>query len=423
MGLFSNYIGQISPLFRTNLHPHQGYFTPRKIKSLLSLYNPLRGEVVQTFNTKTMMKISTKRLFAVALLALTSSCATEEMSSQPISLKDAYAEYFPVGVALGAHTYADPKADSLIKYQFNTITAENCMKPHHIGAKEGEYNFAEADAMLEYAEANSFKVRGHALVWHESSPEWFFAPEEDGSPVTKELVYKRLRTYIYNVVSHFKGRVYCWDVVNEAISDERKEGAYMRENSPWYKLCGEEFIEKAFTFAHEADPDALLFYNDYSVVYDWKRCRVIRMIKELQAKGVPIHGMGIQAHWNIASPTKEELVRTIKEFRELGLVLHITELDMRCNPHWAGGGLTAEDYSHAIYEYSEDLERRQAEQYKMFFETFREYKDDIKSVTFWNLYDGNTWLDRRKGNIGRNYPLLFDDEMRAKSCYNAVTNF
>lgn len=341
--------------------------------------------------------------------------------SGSVGLKDFYHEYFPIGVALGASTYADHKQDSLIRTNFNTITAENCMKPHHIGVAEGEYNFVEADDMIAYAEQNGMSVRGHTLLWHQSTPDWFFANDTEGNAATKELVYERLRVYIYEVMHHFKGRVYCWDVVNEAISDDKTH--YFREQSPWYELCGEEFIEKAFTYAHDADPDALLFYNDYSVVYKWKRDKVIKMIKSLQAKGVPIHGIGIQAHWNVVSPTKEQLVETIEEFISLGLILHITELDVRLSPHWAGGQLTAEDYAHAVYDYDPKSEVLQTAQYKMIFDTFREYRDNIKSVTFWNLYDKITWLDLRKGNIGRNYPLLFDDEMNPKPPFNEVVNF
>ncbi len=357
----------------------------------------------------------------IAVATLLSGCCAGPNDDSRNSLAESYKEYFPVGVALGAHTYAEPRADSLIRRHFNTITAENCMKPHHIGRKEGEYNFEEADKLIAYAEQNGMSVRGHALLWYQSAPKWFFADAEDGSPATKELIYERLRTYIHTVVGHFKGQVYCWDVVNEAISD--KDDEYIRQDSLWYEHCGAEFIEKAFTYAHEADPDALLFYNEYSLVFPDKRDKTIRLIKDLQAKGVPIHGVGMQSHWNIEYPTREVLEETIEALGSLGLIVHCTELDVRMSPHWAGGQLTVEDYDNAVYEYSEELEAKQSAQYKMIFETFREYKDIVKSVTFWNLYDSQTWLDRRKGNIGRNYPLLFDDEMRPKECYYEVVDF
>lgn len=352
-------------------------------------------------------------------LALATGCSSVEQSKP--TLKDQYAEYFPIGIALGAHTYQSPKADSLITTQFSSVTAENCMKPLHVGISEGKYNFEQADQMIAYAQANGMVVRGHTLLWHQSAPKWFFADDAQGNAASKELIYSRLRQYIHDVVGHFKGRVYCWDVVNEAVSDDGE--TFMREESPWFKHCGDEFMEKAFIYAREADPNVQLFYNDYSVVYKDKRDRVIKLIKGLQSKGVPIDGIGIQGHWNIASPTREELVATIEDFKALGLRIHITELDVRMSSHWAGGELTAEDYDHAVYELSPELDERQTDQYNMIFETLREYRDDIESVTFWNLYDKDTWLDRRHGNIGRNYPLLFDDDMKTKSAYDAVVNF
>ncbi len=372
-----------------------------------------------------IMKIRNGVILKVSLISTLSllflRCGAESKQDPRESLKAAYEQYFPIGVALGAHTYADPRADSLIVRHFNTITAENCMKPHHVGRHAGEYNFDEADKLITYAEQNGMSVRGHALVWYQSAPEWFFAPADDGSPVTPELAYERLRTYIHSVVGHFKGRVYCWDVVNEAISD--KKGEYLREDNNWHKLCGGEFIEKAFIYAREADPDALLFYNEYGITYPEKRNATIKLIKELQAKGVPIDGIGMQSHWNIEHPTREALETTIEEFSKLGLIIHSTELDVRMSSHWAGGQLTAEDHEHAVYEYTSELEERQTKQYKMIFETFREHADKVRSVTFWNLYDKQTWLDRRKGNLGRHYPLLFDDDMAPKECYFSTVNF
>ncbi len=360
-----------------------------------------------------------KILLFVALSALV-SCAPQ---SKEQTLKSAYKDYFPIGVALGENTFKDAKQDSLISLQFSSVTAENCMKPHQIGVAEGEYNFEPADCMLDYVEENGMVMRGHTLLWHSAAPDWFFAPDKDGNEASKELILSRLERYITDVVTHFKGRVYCYDVVNEAISDNPNH--YLRQNSVWYKHFGDsEFIEMAFKYAHAADPDALLFYNDYSVVNASKRANIINLVKELQAKDTPIHGIGIQGHWNIASPTREELVATIEDVKALGLKVQVTELDVRVNPHWAGGALTIEeDKKHAIYEFTPELSAKLTAQYKMIFDTFREYRDVLSGVTFWNLYDGNTWLDRRQGNLGKNYPLLFDENMQPKEAYSAVVNF
>ncbi len=363
-----------------------------------------------------------KSLLVVALAAATlaTSCCSKETTP---TLKESYKDYFPVGVALGANTFKDVKKDSLISLHFNSATAENCMKPHQIGIAEGEYDFKPADDMIAYAESNGMVMRGHTLLWHSAAPDWFFAPDADGKEATKELILARLERYITDVLTHFKGRVYCWDVVNEAISDNPNE--YLRTQSVWYEHFGSsEFIEMAFKYAHAADPDVLLFYNDYSVINASKRANIIKLVKELQAKGTPIHGVGIQGHWNIVSPTREELVATIEDVNALGLKVQVTELDVRVNPHWAGGALTIEeDEKHAVYELTPELNDKLTAQYKMIFDTFREYSNVLSSVTFWNLYDGDTWLDLRKGNLGYNYPLLFDNEMQPKDAFYSVVNF
>ena len=362
-----------------------------------------------------------KTLLFAALLALV-SCTPENKQSVDQTLKSAYKDYFPIGVALGGRTMGQPLCDSLVAAQFSSVTAENYMKPMQIARQEGVYDFAAADKLYDFAAEHGMKMRGHTLLWHASTPAWFFAPDADGNQATKELVLKRLEGYIKKVVGHYKGRVYCWDVVNEALSD--KEGGFLREDSPWNQLFGStEYIEKAFIYAHEADPDALLFYNDYSVVYPSKQPQVLRLVKELQAKGVPIHGVGMQAHWDIYNPSCEQVESTIEKFKELGLQVHITELDLKTNKQQGGGQLVAQDQEFAVYELTPELEAQQSAQYKMLFETFRKHKDVVRSVTFWNLHDGATWLDERKNNVGRAFPLLFDENLQTKEAYDAVVNF
>lgn len=248
-----------------------------------------------------------------ALIALTQivACDTFSTPSSRDSLRVAYSDYFPIGVALGAHTYATHKADSLIRQHFNTITAENCMKPHHIGRHEGQYNFKQADEMIAYAWANGMSVRGHALVWYQSAPEWFFADAPDGSPVTRELVYERLRTYIHAVVSHFKGRVYCWDVVNEAISD--KPGEYLREDDNWHKLCGGEFIEKAFIYARLT---LMHFYSIMSMVLPTPRRETTQssLSKIYKPKGCQFTALVCRAIGTLSTLHERLLLRQSKSF-------------------------------------------------------------------------------------------------------------
>lgn len=361
-----------------------------------------------------MMK---KQIFLLLLSnMLATSCVFAEKT-----LKESYKDIFHVGVALSTDVYKEAQANELIQQQFNSVTAENCMKPHALCPKEGAYNFEAADHMVNYALSHGMKVRGHALLWHQSAPDWFFAPE-NGKPATKEIIYQRLREYIHTVVKHFKGRVYCWDVVNEAISDRGDE--FYRTNSVWYKACGDaEFIEKAFIYAREADPDVQLFYNDYEVVNPLKRAKIIGMISVFKSKGIPIDGVGLQGHWNISYPTQYQLESTLKQISTLGIEMHVTELDVRVNDKANGGQLQAEREANAIYELTDELVAKQEKQYKMIFDTFRKYKHNIQSVTFWNVHDGNTWLDLRTNNVGKNFPLLFDENMQPKSSYYKVTQF
>ncbi len=336
------------------------------------------------------------------------------------TLKQAYANYFDIGVSLPASIVNDKKSQTLVAREFSSITAENCMKPLLLSPIKGEYEFAAADSLIDLAISNGQKIRGHALLWHFQSPDWFFDPTPDGNKPSKEIVFGRLRTYIHDVVGHFKGRVYAWDVVNEAISDNVDE--FLRA-SKWSEHCGEDFIMKAFEYAHEADPDAELYYNDYSVIYPIKRAKIIKLISSLQARGIPITGLGIQAHWNIAEPTRPQLVETIEQLKVLNIKLHITELDLRVTTSSLGGQITADTRAKAIYDFTPELSKRQADQYDMIFDVFRQYKDIIGNVTFWCLSDGNTWLDVRWNSVGKNFPLLFDPELKPKEAYYRVTQF
>jgi endo-1,4-beta-xylanase len=212
------------------------------------------------------------------------------------------------------------------------------------------------------------------------------------------------------VVSRYKGTVYAWDVVNEVISDNPNE--YFR-NSQWYRICGEEFVEKAFEYAHAADPDALLFYNDYNETVPQKREKIYKMVKALKDKGVPINGVGLQSHWSIHDIKEGAVDSTIAKFAELGLKVQITELDIKVQPNGNRRDSTV--------GYTPEREKMQNEAYEMVFRMFRKYKDVISGVTFWNVSDRYSWLDRRGG--GKAYPLLFDTTYKPKPAYWQVVGF
>ena len=185
-----------------------------------------------------------------------------------------------------------------------------------------------ADSIVNFAQQNGIKVRGHNLCWHEQTPNWIFKGKVGGE-VTKAILLQRLKTHITTVVNRYKGKIYAWDVVNEAIDDNPNNDL---RNSRWYQICGEDYILKAFEYAHAADPDAQLFYNDYNTERPEKRERIYRLLKRLKDKGVPIHGIGLQAHWSLQEPTEDELVSAIKRYASLGLKIQFTELDISIYP-------------------------------------------------------------------------------------------
>jgi len=325
-----------------------------------------------------------------------------------VSLYKKYQAYFPIGAAVSARVLKS--ADTvLIISQYNSLVAENHMKPMWIQPKENAFSFANADLIAAFAKRHNMKLRGHTLVWHNQTPNWFF--KEDDQPVSKEVLKERMRKHIQTVVSRYKDAVYGWDVVNEAISEEK--GEYLRTSSPWYKILGEEFIELAFRYAHEADPKAKLFYNDFNTWQPEKRDKIIRLVKSLQEKGVPIDGIGMQGHWKIGSPTKKQIETTIDMFAALGVTVQITEFDvsMYQSDKDIQGEMTPE------------LEQQQADYYQMCFEVFRAKKDKISGVTFWGVADNYTWLNNFPVRNRKNYPLLFDTKLQPKKAFDQVVNF
>jgi endo-1,4-beta-xylanase len=248
--------------------------------------------------------------------------------------------------------------------------------------------------------ANQLKVRGHNLCWHSQAPRWMFT-NAAGDTVTKEVLLQRLKEHITTVVNRYKGQIYAWDVVNEAISD--RPGEYLR-NSAWYRICGEEFIAKAFEYAHAADPDALLFYNDYNEINPVKRDKMYKLVKSLKDAGVPIHGIGLQGHWAINEPSEEELNNTIKKFADLGLKIQVTELDISV---YAKEHNARERKQKTPIQNSLLIKRTaQIEMYKRCFKVFEKYKKSLTSVTFWNISDRSSWLDNFPVSGRKDYPLI-----------------
>lgn len=304
---------------------------------------------------------------------------------------------------------------ALIVNQFNSLTAENAMKMGPIHPRENEYFWKDADSIAAFAKAHRMKLRGHNLCWHTQAPAWMFKNEK-GDTVSKEVLLQRLRDHITTVVNRYKDYVYGWDVVNEAIDDN--DTVFYRK-SQWYRICGEDFIAKAFEYAHAADPKAVLFYNDYNTENPKKREKIYQMVKKLKEAGIPIHGVGLQGHWSVNNPSREELEKSITLFSSLGLQVQVTELDVSV---YAGrqGGQMIQGRRDTTATFTPEMEQQQREKYKMVFDVFRRYKGEMTGITFWNVSDRYSWLD---GRGRKNYPLLFDVNRQPKKAYWDVVDF
>jgi len=348
------------------------------------------------------------------LLTMT-SCATDPKG--PPTLKSAYKKDFLIGVAVNQHQYSgeDARGDSIIKANFDSISPENILKWALVHPRPDTYLFEGADQYVNFGEANHMLLVGHTLVWHNQTPRWVFQ-ETNGQPVDRETLLRRMHDHIRTVVGRYKGRIKVWDVVNEALNDN---GTLRR--SPWMKIIGEDYIAKAFQYAHEADPEAVLRYNDYALEMEPKRNGAIALLKKLQAQGVPVTAIGLQGHCNLSFPTMEQEDAAIAAFARLNLQVMATELDIDCSR--GGQRTTSADIAanaqaqggenSSAGGLSDALQQQLARRYADLFGVFRKHKDAIKLVTFWGVTDADSW--RARGN-----PLLFDRNGRPKPAFDAV---
>jgi endo-1,4-beta-xylanase len=340
------------------------------------------------------------------------------------SLHEKYEELFPIGAAVDSQSYMTHAA--ILTQHFNSVTPENEMKFESLQGTQGSFTYAAADAIVNFALQNAMKVRGHTLVWHSQNPSWLFAG------ASRDTLLTRMRTHISNVMGHFKGKVYLWDVVNEAIMEDgnyRTGAEEEGKQSEWYEIIGEDYIAEAFRAAHEADPDAKLFYNDYYDYIPAKQQGIYNMLKGLIEDGVPIHGVGMQTHLNIEPSTNSSnqayyqnvanLEDAIELYSSLGLEVQVTEMDVSL---YIPGVTYTTDTFYTQATFTEALQIQQAERYRAFFELFRKHADSITSVTLWGIADDNTWLSEFSSGR-KDFPLLFDTAHKPKQAYDAVVDF
>jgi endo-1,4-beta-xylanase len=327
------------------------------------------------------------------------------------TLAQAYADYFDIGVAIGKR-HLTSHADILSRGDFTSVTAENAMKFESLEPREGEFNFSEADEIVDFAQRKGLKVRGHCLVWHQQTPAWVFLGK-DGKPAAPELLRERMARHIERVVGHFKGAVYAWDVVNEAVQD--KEDGQLLRQSPWLEILGPGFVAEAFRLANKVDPQALLFYNDYNEIDQPKRERILKLLSSLKAGGVPVGGMGMQGHYGPYWPDMAEVAKSVDAYSDLGLTVHLTEVDMSMYS-WTHG-------PSPLKEPTQDMVDNQTKRYAELFKLLRDRKGKVGSVTFWCVADDATWLDYFPEFGRKNWPTLFDVAHAPKPAYFAVRDF
>ncbi len=360
-----------------------------------------------------------------ALASLFTGCAMGR-AENVATLKEAFSKDFPIGVAVNQRQFMgeDTNGVALITAQFNSLAPENVLKWEAVHPRRGTngYNFAPGDAYVAFGEKNKMLIVGHTLAWHSQTPRWVFQ-DDNGRALSgtnaadRELLLARLHEHIQTVVGRYKGRIQIWDVVNEALNDSSNinDTNMLRQSSPWVRILGVEFIVKAFEWAHEADPKAILRYNDYSVENEPKRKRLIALIKMLQAKNVPVMVIGSQTHANLSWPSAELEDAALTDIAKLGLPIHITELDV----NGAQGGQrnqsadVAQNSQAAGGKLAESADEKLSKQYASLFAAFHKHRSEIKLVTFWGVTDADSW--RRNGK-----PLLFDGNWQPKPAFSAV---
>lgn len=373
------------------------------------------------------MKIIKTSLFIFALLMVSASCSkklndnSNEQESQ-ISLSEAYKNNFFIGAAISEDQILekDNRSLSIVRNQYNTITPENAMKWMFLQPSPNKFEFELADKYVEFGLNNKMHIVGHTLVWHSQLADFM------NEVTDKTIMSNYVNNHINTIVKRYEGKIDTWDVVNEALNED----GTLRE-SIFLKTLGENYIIDAFKLAEKVDPDAELAYNDYNLCSPKKREGAIRLIKNLQKENAKINAVGIQAHWQLNTPSIDEIEKSIIAFEDLGVKVMFTELDISVlpNPWEVVGAGVEQNFDQFIGDpkmnpYPEILPdymlQKQAKRYEDIFKLFLKHEDKISRVTFWGVTDKTSWLNDWPIKGRTNYPLLFDRSYQSKEAYQSI---
>ena len=340
------------------------------------------------------------------------------------SLKDVYKNDFRIGVALNLNQILglEPESTEIIARHFNSISPENVLKWDAVHPFPEVYHFDDSDRYVELGEKFNMHLVGHTLVWFYQTPGWVFT-DNSGNPVKRDELLKRMKEHIFTVMGRYKGRIHTWDVVNEAIESDGQ-----LRKSKWLEIIGADYILKAFEYAHEADPDAELIYNDFSLNKPVKRDATIRLIKDLKAKGAKVDGIGEQGHYQLDYPEINELEESIVAFSQLGTKVMITELDIDALPFPDQERIADITFNFEFQKkynpypdgFPEEKQKVLANRYTDFFEMFCKHRDKINRVTIWGIHDGQSWCNDHPIKGRTNYPLLFDRHFKPKPAFASI---
>ena len=362
-------------------------------------------------------------LFASMLVVSCGNGKQATITEEP-ALKDVFGDKFLVGVAVNVRqsSEVDTASVKIIKKHFNSIVAEDCMKSANIHPEEDRYNFEQADQFVKFGQENNMAIIGHCLIWHSQLAPWFCV-DQKGNNVSAEVLKQRMKDHITTIVTRYKGKIKGWDVVNEAIEED---GSYRK--TKFYEILGEEYIPLAFQYAHEADPDAELYYNDYGMNVPGRRDAVVKLVNSLKAKGLRIDAVGMQGHMGMDYPTIEDFEASMLAFAGTGVKVMITEWDMSALPTGKRSANISDTvtFRKAMNPYPEALPDSVSAVWnarmKAFFNLFLKHADIVERVTAWGVSDGDSWKNNFPVRGRKEYPLLFDRNYEMKPFLKELIN-